>query len=212
MKSIKNSDTFKCPNGCEDFEHEFWSLVDAASSPELKEAAQGGELNLIMCPSCGHYFHHNNNLIYFDAATKFLVFVFDEKERADEKNLKEKMSHDYELIKNSLAKEINLAGEPACVFGLHELKDLIEQEEFFAQESEVVAASSAAAGYKIATLQPSYARVRGYPFFVPVKAEKNAADLAASAKAVLDGGLNSGRLRKFAEDAQKPGFAPEFLQ
>ena len=211
MKSIKNSDVFKCPGGCEDFEHEFWSLVDAASSAELKEAALGGELNLIMCPCCGAYFHHNNNLIYFDSATKFLVFVFDEKQRGDEKELKEKMRHDYEIIKNSLAKEVNLSGAPVCVFGLEELKNLIEQEEFFARESEVVAASSAEAGFKIVTLNPSYARVRGYPFFVPAASGTTAKDLAASASAVLEKGLNSGRLRKFAEDAQKPDFNPEFL-
>ena len=211
MKSIKNSDVFKCPNGCEDFEHEFWSLVDAASGPELKESALGVELNLIMCPSCGVYFHHNNNLIYFDSSTKFLVFVFDAGERGNEKDLKEKMRHDYELIKNSLAKEVNLSGAPVCVFGLDELKNLIEQEEFFARESEVVAASSASAGYKIATLDVSYARANGYPFFVPVKSEQTAGDLASSAQAVLDGGLNSGRLRKFMADGRKPDFAPLFI-
>jgi hypothetical protein len=211
MKSIKNSDVFKCPNGCEDFEHDFWSLVDAASSPELKEAALGGELNLIMCPCCGAYFHHNNSLIYFDSATKFLVFLFDEKDRGNEKELKEKMLHDYEIIKNSLAKEVNLSGAPVCVFGLEELKNLIEREEFFARESEVVAASSAEAGYKIAALNPSYARVHGYPFFVPVKAEKTASDLAGAAAAVLDKGLNSERLKKFATDARRPDFKPELL-
>jgi len=211
MKSIKNSDTFQCPHGCEDFEHDFWSLVDASSSPELREAALGGELNLVMCPSCGRYFHHDNNLIYFDAATKFLVFVFAERERGHDKDLKEKMNHDYQLIKNSLAREVNLSGAPVCVFGLHELKDLIEEEEFFARESEVVAASAAAAGYKIATLEPSYARVRGYPFFVPVKSDKSAADLVSSANAVLEKGLNSARLKKFAADAGKPDFSPEFI-
>ncbi|MGB2579141.1 hypothetical protein AAIR98_001060 [Elusimicrobium simillimum] len=200
MKSIKGSANIKCPHGCEEFESEFWSLIDAASAPELKDAALGGELNLMSCPTCKHYFYHENNLIYFDAPTGLLVFVFDEKEKKNEKEIKEKMHHDFELIKHSIAKEMKIGSEPLYVFGLEALKNLIAEENDFVEESEVVAAASASLGYKLATLKPEYARNSGYPLYVPVKAGNTQEDLLKSAHGVLASGVNSARLKKFEAD------------
>ena len=55
MKSIKNDGAACCPNNCEPFEVEYWSLISADQNPDLKEAALGGELNLVQCPECGTY-------------------------------------------------------------------------------------------------------------------------------------------------------------
>ncbi|WP_424244797.1 anaerobic selenocysteine-containing dehydrogenase [Elusimicrobium posterum] len=97
------------------------------------------------------------------------------------------------------------------MFGLHALKDILEQETIFVQESEVVAAASAACGMKLQTLKPAYARAHGYPMFVPVKGGTDAASLAAAANAVIKEGVKSERLKKFAHDAEKGKIKPDFL-
>ncbi|ACC98196.1 hypothetical protein Emin_0641 [Elusimicrobium minutum Pei191] len=211
MKSIKGLAEIKCPNGCEEFESEFWSLVAADSAPELKDAVLGGELNLVCCPKCNHYFYYENNLIYLDPALNLLVFVFSEKEKNNQSSLKEKMHHDFEILKKSLSKEMNINGEPVYVFGLAALKELLEKDSVLAAESEVVAASSAVAGYKIITLRPDYARANNYPMYVPTKNSKEAADLYSAAEDVLAKGLNSKLLKKFAEDIKKGKTEPLFL-
>ncbi|WP_424244796.1 hypothetical protein Dip510_002066 [Elusimicrobium posterum] len=108
MKSIKGSATIKCPKCSEEFESEFWSLIHAGSAPELKEGVMGGEVNLVSCPACQHFFYHEANMIYFDEQSGLLVFIFDEKEKAQEKELIKKMHHDFDLIKNTIAKELNI--------------------------------------------------------------------------------------------------------
>ena len=78
MKSIKNEAAAHCPNHCEAFDVEYWSVISADKDPDLKTAALGGELNLVQCPECGSFFHHDGDLIYFDAPLELLVFVFAE--------------------------------------------------------------------------------------------------------------------------------------
>ena len=99
MKSIKNQGAACCPHHCEPFDVEYWSLVSANQDPDLKAAALGGELNLVQCPTCGCFFHHDGNLIYFDAPAELLVFVFSQKDREKEPELLKRMQQDYEIIK-----------------------------------------------------------------------------------------------------------------
>ena len=56
MKSIKSSGRIACPEGCEGFEAEFWTLIGADEDEGLKQALLGGELNLFRCPECGKFF------------------------------------------------------------------------------------------------------------------------------------------------------------
>ena len=79
MKSIRNESAAHCPSGCEPFEVEYWSLIRADQNPDLKESILGGELNLVRCPECGTYFHHDEDLLYLDIPAELLVFVFSKK-------------------------------------------------------------------------------------------------------------------------------------
>ncbi|MBO5911703.1 MAG: hypothetical protein J6Q05_05965 [Elusimicrobiaceae bacterium] len=181
MRSLQNEATAHCPNECEPFDVTYWSLVRADQDPDLKESILGGELNLVRCPECGTYFHHDGEIIYFDAPAELLVFVFSPKDKPREHELKDKIEHDYQIIKNSLLKDAHLNYPPLCVFGLEELQHLLHHEEEWTAESEVVAAASATQGFEVARLKPSYARANHFPLYVPAAKGPTANDYAVAA-------------------------------
>ena len=208
MKSIKNQGAAQCPHTCEAFEAEYWSLISAEQDPDLKSAALGGELNLIQCPECGCFFHHPGELIYFDAPAELLVFVFAQKDRKKKAQLLQRMQRDYQLIKDTLLKQMQLDYPPVSVFGLHELQLLLQQEEINAFESEAVAAGAAAQGFSVARLKPSYARAHHFPFYVPAPSgEKTPNGYAVAASKVLKAGLRSKLLRNFEDQMSQDGAA-----
>ncbi len=207
MRSLQNEAAAQCPNGCEPFDVTYWSLVRADQNEDLKSAILGGELNLVRCPECGHYFHHDGEIIYLDAPAELLVFVFSPKDKQRAAELQQKISHDYEIIKNSLLKDAHLDYPPLCVFGLEELQNLLRHEENLVAESEVVAASSAAEGFEVARLKPSYARQHHFPFYIPapIASACVANDYAVAAARVLKSGLNSALLLQFKDAMSAPG-------
>ena len=132
MKSIRNEAPACCPNACEPFDVEYWSLVRADEDPDLKQAALGGELNLVRCPECGTYFHHKGELIYFDAPSELLVFVFAKDSKEKQAQLRARMEKDYGIIKNTLLEQLNMDYPPVLVFGLDELKELLSDKYAYA--------------------------------------------------------------------------------
>lgn len=206
MKSIKNSGAAHCPHHCEPFEVDYWSLISADQDPDLKTAIIGGELNLVQCPECGTFFHHDGELIYFDAPNELLIFVFAEKDRAREQELRARMERDYGIIKDTLFKQLNLDYRPLSVFGLDSLKTVLQEEEKLSFESEAVAASAAAQGFGVVRLKPSYARAHHFPYYVPApKGGTRANDYAVAASKVLQSGLNSLLLRHFTDKLSQEG-------
>ena len=206
MKSIKNEAAAHCPNHCEAFDVEYWSLISADKDPDLKAAALGGELNLVQCPECGTFFHHDGDLIYFDAPLELLVFVFAEKSRSQEQELLARMQQDYQIIKTTLLKELHMDYPPLSVFGLESLKNILQKEEEDSFESEAVAACSAAEGFEVVRLKPSYAREHHFPYYVPApsgKATPHAYAVAASK--VLKSGLKSPLLMNFKDQMSQEG-------
>lgn len=201
MRSLQNEAAAHCPNGCEAFDVTYWSLVRGDENDDLKNSILGGELNLVRCPECGTYFHHDGEIIYFDASTELLIFVFSPKDKTRQQELTEKIEHDYQIIKNSLLKQLHLDYPPFCLFGLEELQHLLHQEEKQIAESEVIAAASASQGFEVARLKPSYARSHHFPLYVPAPMTKNstANDYAVAAARVLKSGLNSALLLNFKD-------------
>ena len=208
MKSIKNEAAVYCPNKCEEFDVEYWSFISADQDPDLKAAAMGGELNLVQCPQCGMFFHHDGDLIYLDAPAELLLFVFSEKNRSHEKELRTRMQRDYEIIKNTLEKQLQMDYPPICVFGLEALKDVLQREEKQAFESEAVAAASAEQGFGVVRLKPSYAREHHFPYYVPVPEGKRTPNAyAVAASKVLRSGLKSPLLTNFKDQMSQEGVA-----
>lgn len=212
MRSLKNEEAAHCPHGCEPFDVTYWSLVRGDENDDLKSAILGGELNLVRCPECGTYFHHDGELIYFDAPAELLTFVFSPKDKVREHELKEKIENDYQIIKNTLLKELHLDYPPLSVFGLEELQHLLHHEEETTAESEVIAATAATLGFGVARLKPSYAREHHFPLYVPAPATGNTAnDYAVAAAKVLKSGLNSTLLLNFKDQMSGDGAHPPVL-
>ena len=205
MRSLQNESAAHCPQGCEAFDVTYWSLVRGDENEDLKAAILGGELNLVRCPKCGTYFHHDGEIIYFDASSELLVFVFSPKDKPREHELKEKIDHDYQIIKNSLLKDVHLNYPPISVFGLEELQHLLHHEDEITAESEVVAAAAATQGFEVARLKPSYSREHHFPLYIPAPAGgQTANDYAVAAAKVLKSGLNSTLLLHFKDKMSEP--------
>lgn len=205
MKSIKAQGRAKCPNHCEEFDVEYWSFVRADEDPDLKTAALGGELNLVCCPECKTFFHHDGNLIYLDAPNELMIFVFSHSDKAQEAALAAKMKADYQTIKQALSNTLHLDYQPFYVFGLEGLKQILEQEEKMRSESEVVAAASAAAGCRIVRLKPGYAREKRFPFYVPAPEGDGPNGYAVAAHKVLKQGVQSLLLQNFLDQMSQEG-------
>ena len=205
MKSVKLTETIVCPNGSESFEADCWSLVNVSQDPQLKDAVLGGELNLFCCPHCHSFFHGETDLIYIDEEACLLVFVFQEKDRKHQKEMLAKMQQDYVVLKDTLLKPLNLDFGPMCVFGLEELKEVVEKEEKRTDESQVIAAAAAALGLKVARLEPQWAREHNFPLYTAAGADETAKSFADSARKVLQEGLKSHLLKHFAEQMQGEG-------
>ncbi len=213
MRSLQNEAAAHCPHGCEAFDVTYWSLVRGDENDDLKSALLGGELNLVRCPECGTYFHHDGEVMYFDAPAELLVFVFSAKDKARQNELKAKMEQDYHTLQHLLLEELHLDYEPISLFGLEELQHLLHHEEHLTAESEVVAAASATHGFEIARLKPSYARTHQFPFYVPAPAVENptANDYAVAAAQVLKSGLSSTLLLNFKDQMSADGAQPPVL-
>ena len=205
MRSIQSSETWVCPHECEPFEADRWSFINVTQDPDLKDAVLGGELNLFCCPHCHTFFHGDTDFIYLDEDIQLLVFVFAEKNRPQKKQLLAKMQQDYELLKETVLKPLHLDITPICVFGLEELKGVVQQEEDRMFESQAIAAAASALGMKVARLMPAWAREHNFPFFTAAGTDETAKTFADSARKVLEEGLQSPLLKHFAEQMQGEG-------
>jgi len=206
MQSIKNDAAACCPHQCEPFDVEYWSFVSAEQNPDLQSAALNGELNLVRCPTCGQFFHHDGDLIYFDASAELLIFVFAEKNASKKKEILSRMQRDYQIIKNTLLAELKMDYPPLSVFGLESLKTILQQEEQIVFEAEAVAASAAEQGFGVGRLKPSYAREHHFPYYIPLPAKGTTPqDYAVAAAKVLRGGIKSKLLRNFADQMSQEG-------
>ncbi len=205
MRSIKLTDQVVCPDGCEAFEADRWTFINAQQDPELKEAILGGELNLFCCPQCHSFFYGDSDLIYLDEEAELLVFAFSEKNRNQRKKLEEKMKHDYSLLKDTLFKQVRLDVGPMYVFGLEELKTLLLKEQARIEESQAIAAAAAALGMPVARLVPQWARENDFPLYTAAGTDETAKTFADSARKVLQEGLKSPLLKHFADQMQGDG-------
>ncbi len=205
MRSIKLTETITCPNGCEAFEADRWTFINVTQNPELRDAVLGGELNLFCCPQCQTFFHGDTDLIYLDEEMQLLIFAFSAKNCRKRKQLMVKMQQDYQLLKNTLLKQVRLDMGPMCVFGLEELKEVLLREQQRTDESQAIAAAAACLGMKVACLDPQWAREHNFPLYTAAGTDETAKSFAGSARKVLESGLRSPLLKHFAEQMQGDG-------
>ena len=207
MKSIKGEGSVNCPHCDEAFDAEYWTLIRGDVDQELKESLIGGELNLVSCPSCGHFFYHERTIIYFDPTIELLAFVWGGKEEDFEQH-KNQMQKDFELLKNNLT-SLHIDYQPFYLKSLTELKAMIEYEDFTRTQSEVIASFATQNNFKVIALKPSVARVSGFPFYIPIAGEEYTLDnFTKAAQEILKQNSALTMLKTMLEEVKKTSKLP----
>ena len=87
----------KC--GCKkEFEAVLWDSVNVTKDPDLKRVLLNGELNVVVCPSCGLLFYVDKFIIYHDEKKKYFFYVYTHDCEEDRASLEGRMKADYELL------------------------------------------------------------------------------------------------------------------
>jgi hypothetical protein len=186
-------------------------LIRADKDENLKQALLGGELNLIACPECGKLFYYDENIIYFDISAELMALVSPKSDKKNFEKIKNKMRRDFKLLKDNL-KSVDIDYEPFYLCGIEELKSMAEYETKITEESEVLSALSAQLGYKLAALKKSSARLKGYPFYIPVSdGQYNRDSALKAAKEILKINSSMRLLEVFVKDISSGAQLPPLL-
>lgn len=168
--SFKGEIEAKCPQGCEPFEAEVWTFIRGDRSVELRDAVLARECNMLLCPACNAAFIPEEPYVYFEPQRELLAFVFPESFRSKEAYWREKMRADFALMKDSLGKEASLDLEPEIFFGVVELAELLEREDYAGEEREVMEFIARDLGLRLYQVSPRYARDHKVPAALPYSA------------------------------------------
>lgn len=177
--SFKGHIDAKCPSGCEPFDTEVWSYINAADE-DLRLAVLFREANLLICPHCEKPFFPDTTLVYHEPDLQLMAFVMPESYKEKEAYWREKMHEDFKIFRKTL-KDLPEGMEPEVFFGVAELSALLESEDFRREEREVMEAVAAELGLSVYRVDAAYARRHGVPATLPYKGK------AATRETVLAG-------------------------
>ena len=163
--SVKQKHEITCRCGFM-FEAELWDGVNAQEQPDLKELLLDGELNIVVCPSCGEMFYAEHFMIYFDPSEELLAFVFPEARKREKEKCSKEMREKFENIKLE-SNSYGVDYEPMVLFGLESLMEFLVKQEENELEIQVVEKLAKELGLGIARLRPSIARTYGIPKVLP---------------------------------------------
>jgi hypothetical protein len=186
--SFKGEIEAKCPKGCEPFAAEVWSYVRGDQNEELRNAVLAREFNLLLCPGCGNPFFPDASYVYFEPEAEILAFVFPESYREKEAYWREKMHSDFAAMKGSLGEELNLDVEPELFFGVDDIGELLEGEDWKRDERDVAEFIAKDLGLSLYRVKRGYARKSEIPALLPFTGKKASRDavLAGLAKLVAE--------------------------
>lgn len=203
--STENHRKIKCPHCEEEFEAKFWTVVRGDTDLDLKDMILRGDFNTLLCPHCSKIFFYEDNFIYLDPSAQLLVFVMPSYEKG-KKELIEKLSQDYETIREYLEEKINLNFEPWYLFGVEELKKLLENDIDTEEETEVIFEICKIRKIKTANIDKNIARKNNLPFIIPIEESKHKEDTIEITKALLSDNPTLYRLKnliKFLEETEE---------
>lgn len=164
--SFKGEVEVRCPNGCEPFSAEVWSFIDGRKDDDLRLAVMFGECNMVLCPQCRRPFFADSPFVYLDARLELLAFVFPEPYKENEEHWRRKMHEDFAAMRAGL-KELPLSIEPEIFFGPQGLATLLDNEEYRAEEREVMECLAKELRISLYEVSPGYARRHGIPSCLP---------------------------------------------
>lgn len=196
--STESRRNIKCPLCGADFEAKFWTVVRGDIDLDLKDMILCGDFNSLVCPYCGKMFFYEDNFIYLDPKNQLLAFVMPSYEKG-KKELIAKLEEDYVEIKQNLEHKINLNFEPWYLFGVEELKELLEKDIDIEEETEVIEEICREKNIKYAPANRNIARKKDIPFSIPYDKSTHRYDVIETVKLILDENPALQRLKKLIE-------------
>ena len=167
--SFQGTVDINCPSCTDGFDAPVWSFVHGGTAVALRDQIKARECNLLLCPSCGAAFMPEVSWIYYEPDAEILAFVFPEPWRAEEASWREKMKADYAQMRTVLGKTLPADLEPAVYFGQDELGELLDKEDWRADERDVMREYAKELGLSVFRASPVWARVHGAPTEYPYK-------------------------------------------
>lgn len=158
----------RCPACKEVFEAPVWSLVSGAEET-LRNQVKARECNLLLCAHCGEAFIPDVSWIYFEPEADLLAFVFPEAWKPEEAKWREKMQADFAQMREALGEKMPTDMEPAVFFGQDGLGELLDKEDWRADERDVMRVYAEELGLSVYRASASWARAHGTPAEFPYK-------------------------------------------
>jgi len=168
--ATKGAFRVECPHCGENFEADFWTVVRGDRDHDVKELILSGEFNLLMCTKCSEMFLHEEPFLYMDPTRAILAFVMPEAYLGEKDKWIAKLNADYEPLKDALSSEEGVGAEPAFLFGLAQLTDLLENDLNREEETDVMEFMAREDGYNLLPVKPAAAREFDLLFTVPMPA------------------------------------------
>lgn len=200
--STENYRNIKCPHCHQEFEARFWTVVRGDIDIELKDMILRGDFNTLLCPNCSNIFFYEDNFIYLDPKAQLLIFVIPSYEKG-KTELIEKLDEDYRAIKEYLVGKTNLNFEPWYLFGIEELKELLEKDIDIEEETDVLIEICKEKNIDIMNIDKNFARKRDLPFVIPFEKSKHRYDVIETVKNIFNENPALKRLKNLIEVLQE---------
>lgn len=157
---------------CEKCSHKFrgavWTAIHAGEDPELKELLLGGELNMVMCPSCSHTAYQSGFLLYQEPSLELAAYVYPHEQESEADALRTMMMRGFREAQAAMEEPVRRTYDPELLFGLDSLVDLLHAETDKEEQGEVAATVCRQAGIKTVGLRPWKARQEQMPSLLPL--------------------------------------------
>lgn len=186
----------QCPHCQEEFDAKFYTVVRGDIDIELKDLILRGDFNTLLCPNCLKTFFYEDNFIYLDPKDELLVFILPSYEKEKEK-IVEKLEEEYLSIKDYLDDKLNFP--PRYLFGVAELKELLEKDIDIAEESEVLIEICKEKGIGTFNISKEIARKKDLPFLIPYEKSTNRDDVIETAKNIFSENPQLKRLKNLLD-------------
>ncbi|HUT85996.1 MAG TPA: CpXC domain-containing protein [Elusimicrobiales bacterium] len=204
MSSIASDIDVTCPNKCNPFPVKVWTLIRADLDTDVKHTIINGELNLIKCPGCGVLFYYQTPVVYIDAKEDVFIFMFPHEYESQKNQWRKKMNDDFKVLKKGFLRELKINCEPTIVFGMENLKKILQEHENTHEESQVITFLAEKLKFELRKIKPSDACKKGFPFVVPYEGESlNKKSLVSACEKVLKGHYGLKRLKNFLQHILK---------
>lgn len=182
--SLKGVVEARCPKGCPPEEIEVYSFI-RGDDEAMREGLLGGELNLVLCRTCGQPFYPEVTVVYLDERARLLAFIFPESCKGEEERWRSKMLEDHRRMGQALGGSA-LSIEPSLFFGPEAFRAMLLAEEDLADEVRVAEHLLPGLGLAPYRVDRAAARRLALPWLIPLaRADASRQSAADGIRALL---------------------------